>query len=121
MIGRALDSNNNLIIESGKIKLVEDGAEVVQKVRSNLLFYLGEWFLDTTKGVPYFEQVFIKPVNLANVESIFKSAIINTTGVARLINFAMDFEGGKSRKLSLAFEAETIYDEIIKSEVTING
>lgn len=121
MIGRALDENNDLIIESGSFKLVKDGAEVVQKVRSNLLFYFDEWFLDTQKGVPYFEQVFVKPVNLANVESILKSAIINTVGVQTLNNFALTYDGGSVRKLSVAFEAETIYNEIINSEVTING
>lgn len=121
MIGRALDQNNDLIVEDGSFKLVQDGAEVVQAVRSNLLFYFGEWFLDTTYGVQYFEQVFIKPVNLANVESLLKSAILNTDGVDKLLSFAMDFNNVPDRKLSVSFEAETIYGVIINEEVTING
>ena len=55
MIGRALDSNNDLVVQPGKLKTVEEGAEVVQHVRSRLLFYLGEWFLDIHAGVPYFK------------------------------------------------------------------
>jgi len=120
MIGRALDSNNDLIIEKGQFKTVKDGAEVVQHVRSRLLFYLGEWFLDLNSGTPYFQQIFVKPTNLSLVESILKSRILNTPGVDKLTEFSMTYEGGSIRKLSVSFSAETTYGTINSEEVTIN-
>lgn len=120
MIGRALNSNNDLIIEKGQFKLVSEGAETVQHVRTRLLFYLEEWFLDTTAGVPYFQEIFVKPVDLANVESIFKTKILQTPGVERLIRFAMDYEGESERTLKVSFSAQTIYGIIEDTEVTIN-
>lgn len=121
MIGRALDSNNDLVIESGRLKLVREGSEVVQHVRTRLQFYLEEWFLDTLAGTPYLQQIFTKPVNLANIESILKTRILETPGVQRLLEFSMDYEGGSSRKLSVFFSAETIYGVVQNEEVTING
>ena len=120
MISRALDSNNDLIVSYGSLKTVEEGAEVVQHVRSRLLFYLGEWFLDTEAGVPYFQEIFTKPANLANIESIFKSKILRTPGVQRLTDFSMDYQGGSERRLTVAFSAETIYGSIDNDKVTIN-
>ncbi len=120
MIGRALDSNNDLIVEKGNFKLVEDGAEVVQHVRTRLLEYLGEWFLDISSGTPYFEKIFIKPANLANVESILKIRILQTDGVLKLNEFAMDFESVNERELKVSFSAETIFGEINVERVTIN-
>ena len=120
MIGRALDSNNDLIVESGQLKLVTDGAEVVQHVRSRLQFYLEEWFLDLQAGTPYFQQIFTKPANLANIESIFKSRILNTPEVETLTEFSMDYEGGSVRKLTVSFSAETVYGVINNEKVTIN-
>lgn len=120
MISRALNSNNDLIIESGKLKLVKDGEEVVQHVRSRLLFYLEEWFLDLRAGTPYFQQIFIKPVNLANVESILKSKILATPGVIRLLEFSMDYAGSSDRTLRVFFSAETSFGVINNEEVTIN-
>jgi len=120
MIGRALDSNNDLIIRSGSFQTVDEAAEVVQHVRTRLLFYFNEWFLDLNAGTPYFQQIFVKPVDLGNVESILKSKIIDTPGVDRLIEFSMDYEGGSSRKLSVQFSAETTYGIINNAEVTIN-
>ena len=120
MIGRALDSNNDLIIESGQLKTVEGAAETIQHVRTRLLFYLGEWFLDLKSGTPYFQEIFTKPANLANIESIFKSRILNTPGILKLTEFSMDYEGSRTRKLNVSFSAETIYGNINKEKVSIN-
>lgn len=120
MIGKALDSNNDLIIENGSFKIVDKGAEVVQHVRTRLLTYLNEWFLDRESGVPYFEQVFIKPVNLNNVESILKTTIIRTPGVSELTEFQMVYNIIPDRKIFISFAAETIYGTINNEEVTIN-
>lgn len=120
MISRALDSNNDLIIQSGQLRLVEDGAEAVQHVRTRLQFYLEEWFLDLQAGTPYFQQIFTKPANLANIESIFKTRILGTPEVERLLEFSMDYEGGSVRKLTVSFSAETTYGVIDNEKVTIN-
>lgn len=120
MIGRALDSNNDLVVQSGQLKLVSEGAEVAQHVRTRLQFYLEEWFLDLQAGTPYFQQIFTKPANLANIESIFKSRILNTPEVETLTEFSMDYEGNSVRKLTVSFSAETIYGVINNEKVTIN-
>ncbi len=121
MIGRALDSNNDLVIQGGQLKVVEDGAETVQHVRTRLQFYLEEWFLDLQSGTPYFQEIFTKPVNLANIESIFKSRIINTPEVEILTEFSMEYEGDSKRKLTVSFSAETTFGLINNQEVTINA
>lgn len=120
MISRALDSNNDLIIKDSRLAVVEDSAETLQSVRTRLLFYLEEWFLDIQAGVPYFQEIFTKPVNLANIESILKTKILTTEGVERLVEFSLDYEGGSSRKLTVNFTAETIYGTIDQEEVFIN-
>ena len=117
---KALDENNDIFLEDGQIHRIDDGAEVVQEVRSRLLLYLDEWFLDTSVGVDYFGVIFVKPVDLSLVESELKSAIIDTENVSELISFELDFNS-ITRLLSVAFEAETTFGVIIKEEVTING
>lgn len=120
MIGRGLDSNNDLLVEGGTFQLVQDGEEVVQHVRTRLQFYLEEWFLDILAGVPYTQKIFTKPVNLANIESILKTKILSTPGVERLTEFAMNYEGQSIRKLTVSFSAETSFGVINEEKVTIN-
>jgi hypothetical protein len=119
MISRALDSNNDLIIENGSFKTVEDGAQTVQAVRSRLMFFLEEWFLDTEAGVPYYQKIFTKPADLVETESILKTQILRTDGIEKLITFEMEFEP-ITRLLTVAWSAETTYGIIYSDEVTIN-
>lgn len=120
MIGKALDENNDIFLRNGAIAMTTDGAEVMQHVRSRLLFYRGEWFLDITAGVPYFQEVFVKPANIARVESLIKEEILNTPGVLRLIDFSLDFDA-TTRLLNATVSAETTYGVINRAEVFING
>lgn len=115
----ALNSANDLIIENGQIVTTQGAEYVLQKVRSRLLFYRGEWFLRRDHGVPYFEEVFTKPANPANVESILKETIVRTPGVRRLIEFSLNFDRA-TRHLSVEFSAETSYGSIDREKVVIN-
>lgn len=119
MIGFALDSNNDIIVDDGQFKLVTDGAKVAQHVRSRLLFYQGEWFLDLSAGVPYFQKIFTKPADVGEVESIIKSEILQTEGVERLLTFESDYNS-ETRKLTMSASLETVYGVIDMSEVTLN-
>ncbi len=121
MISRALDKNNDLVVKGSRLQVVEDGAQVVQLVRCRLLLYMGEWYLNLFSGTPYFQQIFTKPANLANIESVLKTRIITTPGVLILNEFAMDYEGGSTRRLTVVFSANTIFGVIDNEKVTINA
>lgn len=119
MLSRALDANNDIFPRQGAIALVSDGAEVVQHVRSRLLFYMEECAWDQTAGVPYFQRIFVKPADLAQTESLLKTEIIKTPGVATLIDFAMKFDSG-TRKLTVTWKAETTYGTVVGATININ-
>ena len=118
MISLALDSNNDIFIEKGKIKRVTGSAQAVQNVRTRLLTYYGECFINTGRGVKWFEKVFIKPVNLSTVESEIKTTILATSGIATLDAFDMTFDK-TNRSLSVTFGATTTDGDSIDSTVNI--
>lgn len=68
--------------------------------------FLGEWFLDTEVGVPYFQYILVKNTTLVVVQEILKNVILDTPGVLSLISFDFDFTR-PSRSLSLDFKALT--------------
>lgn len=114
----ASDSNNDFIIENGEFVLVSDGAQVAQNVRERLLFYLDDYFLNRNLGVPYFQVIFQKPVDLAEVESILKQTIIQTDGVDQLLTFLTTFDP-VTRKMTIATSFNTVFDTI--EGVTLNA
>ena len=120
-ISRALDSNNDILLSGGRIAVVEDGAQVAQHVRTRLLFYFNEWFLDLSAGTPWYEEVFVKPANLNNVESVLRLRISQTPELAIITEFSMALSTTTDRILSVSFTAETEYGEINIEEIFING
>jgi hypothetical protein len=95
----------DLVVENGLLVRV-DGAEAVrQNLRQRLLTFFGEWFLDLTQGIPYFEHVFKKQINPSVLDAIFKNAIINTPGVTELLEFDIDIDTS-TRLMTLIFKVK---------------
>lgn len=117
---RALNSKNDIFVRGSRLAMVSDGEQVIQHVRTRLQSYLEQWFLDLAVGTPYYEQVFIKPVNLNNIESILKTRIAQTPELKEITDFALEFSGPDTRILRVAFSAETDYGTVSNQEIFIN-
>lgn len=103
-----LDTNGDLAIENNSFVLLEGLEAIAQDLRIRLKFFLGEWFLDTRQGMPYFEKIFTddpKP-NLSVVKSIFRKALLLTPGVLNVTDLVINFDG-QIRKATLSFKAVT--------------
>jgi len=117
--GFGLDSNNDIIIGGTSFTRTTNGDHLAQKIRSKLQLIQGESQLDTTAGIEYFTDIFVKPVNLPGVASIFKSEIINTVGVNELLKFDYDLDTTQ-RELTIGFSVNTIYGDLNINNLTIN-
>lgn len=113
-------ASHDLLIINGDLKLIDDAERIAQQIKITLKFLLGEWFLDTSKGVPYLEQVLVKNPNMNHIRAIFREKILDVPGVAGLkkMNLTLD---RKSRALSVSFEAETIAGLVTGREVLEYG
>lgn len=105
----ALDPDTgDLLIEDFDAQLVRDLDSVEQDLRVRLQFFLGEWFLDTTVGIPFYEDILVKNPNIPNIESILKAKILETEDVIELLSFDTAFE---NRILTVSFEVRTEYGD----------
>lgn len=119
MIDLLLDQEkNDLVIENFDFHLVDAVDQITQNLSIRLKFILGEWFLDITQGVPYFERFFIKNPNQIQIESILKQEIIQTLGIDRLTSFEADFDKSK-RLFSVKFSAKAISGDDIYKEMEL--
>ena len=51
---------NDLIIDTFDLSMVDGIEQIRQKLQIRLQFFYGEWYLDTTQGVKYFDEIFKK-------------------------------------------------------------
>ncbi len=70
-----------------------DGRDrIAQKLKIKLKMWLGEWFLDTSRGMPYLETILVKGVRRSTIEYIIKDQILAVEGVERIETFAMNID-----------------------------
>ena len=116
MIDIAIDQlTGSLAFRDFDLVLVDDTVQIQQNLVIRLKFILGEWYLDITQGVPYFEDFFIKNPNQIRIESVLKQEIINTPGVVELLAFDSSYED-TTRKYFVNFTVRTISGQLLSVE-----
>lgn len=98
--------DDDLDITTGDLRLTETDVAVRQHLQQRLRMFLGEWFLDLGRGIPFYEQVLIKNANPGVLDAIFKDAILTTPGVIELLSFDLSFDNAL-RTLTLTFEVRS--------------
>lgn len=116
--GNGLNSPYDLQIAEQDLVLCSDAVEFEQNLRAKLRFIYGEWFLDTTKGLKYFEHIWTKAPNLTLVDSLYRATISECEEVVSIVSFSSRL-AARTRTFYLEFQAETIYGRInFKEEYT---
>lgn len=119
MIDILLDPiTNDVVFENFDFHLVDETSQIMQNLSIRLRFILGEWYLDITQGVPYYEEFFIKNPNQIQIESSLKEEIVRTRGIVQLTSFEADFDKRK-RIFSVKFTALAISGEEILKEMEL--
>jgi len=113
----ALDTTTgDLDLQNGDLYLIEGLDAIRQHLRQRLSFGLAEWFLEITRGVPYIRDILVKNPNLAVVEGIFRTTILDTPGVIELNRLDFGYDP-VNRKLSVGFDSNTINGNLNFSEI----
>jgi len=89
------DVNGDIDVVDGQLVLVGEQyatqlREIEEHLEQRLRTVQGEWFLERTIGLPYFDEIFTKPSNIQLIEALFIQEILDTPGVIRLLEFNMD-------------------------------
>ena len=106
-----INSDGDLFLNETDLILTTGQEAIQQHLGQRLSTFLGEWFLNTTIGIPYFQQIFKKQLDPILVDSVFKKEIIETPGIAKLVDFELDLDS--SRNLTLDFRSQTIEGDVI--------
>ena len=82
------DTGDLSINTNGILELVFEKTQLSQKLSQRLKMFYGEWFLDTTRGVPYFGNILGERVNQDVVVQIFTDEIFKESEVTNVINIS---------------------------------
>lgn len=110
---RRNDANNDRTFGAGLRNYASGSEAAIQRMKCRLRVVLGEWFLDTTEGVPWWQvdtstvrPIMGAPRDLRYAESVIKACILGTDGIASLVSFSSSFDT-KTRKWSVSAKVIT--------------
>lgn len=115
----ALDADGDWDFAGADFTLVSGLAAIRQAVQIALSFFKGEWYGDTSLGVPYFQDVLVKGASPQILSSVFRKAILDVPGVLDLLSLDIAVDTS-TRSLSVTFTASTDLGEI-EATVPLTG
>ena len=89
----ALDKDtHDLLIEGNELLTVEDVDQIEQNTKIRLRFFSGEWFLNVVEGLPFYQTILVKNLNVPDIDNIIKAKIIDTPEVAELLSYDSSYD-----------------------------
>ena len=102
----------DLKLTNGDLVIIDGVDQIKQAIWSNFRFFLGEWFLDTREGVPYFQEILVKSPDMGTVSSAFRSALLKTVGVIEILTFRLEHDR-PTRTLRFDFSVRVQGNEVL--------
>lgn len=84
-------------------------ANVAQRLRIRMLTFEGEWFLDTTYGVPYWQRILGQKPTKSAIDQILQQEVLSENGVKEIVSFTSSFV---NRQYSASFQVRVVNGEV---------
>jgi hypothetical protein len=107
-LGLAEDGDLSLI--DGDLVMLTGAAGVASDIKSRAQAFAGEWRLDETLGLPFFD-IFGQKFNQGRMESIFRDMLRGTPAVNSVLKLAATF-ASEGRRLDVAFSVDTDFGQL---------
>ena len=109
----AIDTvTRDLDLSKGSFSVRQGREAVAQRLLIKFGIHQGEWFLDTSFGIPYRNEVLVKNPDLAVIDALFRTALLETEYVISLSAYESTFDPVQ-RSLTLSFTALTQEGELV--------
>jgi hypothetical protein len=111
-------NNHDITIASGDIQLCSDDQEAIaQAITIRLKTMAGEWFLDSTRGLPYLTDIFGHKRSERFISHLIVPEVNAISGVKNVSDFKVQVKN--DRKLTVSFTAYLSNDKHVSVDETI--
>lgn len=105
---RILSSTGDMTMGGGLASFYINSPEAVaQAVKTRLLLFLSEWFLDTTDGTDWFGRVLGKYTQ-GTRDAVIRERILDTLGVNTILTYSSSFNSA-TRTFTVNASLDTVY------------
>jgi hypothetical protein len=107
---RALDENGDYSGGRGQGNFLINSPDcVAQSVKTRLRLWRGEWFLDTTEGTPWLQQILGRHSKVI-YDLAIRTRVLDTAGVTGILEYSSTLDP-TTRKLTLEMTIDTAFGQ----------
>lgn len=111
-----LDEDGDIYLVNGDAQTTSVGAEdLAQRLRIRLNTFQGEWFMDNTLGIDWWNRVMGKNRSKMAVDALIQDAILKEPDALQIVSYTSSIS--TNRKFSCSFSVRT-EDGAISSAIT---
>lgn len=110
-----LTPGGDLDLSTGDIQLTDD---LAQAVAIRLRWFLEEWKLGPSLGLPFFQTILVKNPDLAAVSRVIRAEIMKVSGISGVIDLDVSVDP-QNRLLRCSFVAVTTTTTRMEVEVNV--
>lgn len=108
---------------SGDLALTPDGTDIAftrgaeaiaQGARLRFALGAGEWFLNTSEGIPYLQSILVMGARLTDLRVIFRRALALVPGVATVESLSLQ-KTAQTRRLAVNWRVRAVDGSILNS------
>lgn len=111
----------DLAFDGVTVAVVEGKDAIAQEIQTRLRWWRGEWFLDTSAGVPYLESILTKGVAEATVRAILLREILAVPGVLRVPSLVVAIDRATRYATVAAADIETTDGAVTLSQIGVGA
>lgn len=100
-----LDASGDWDVSAGDLTMLSDADAIIQAARIHLQFFQGEWFLDLTTGLPWWQSLLGKVRDPSVLAPIFRRALLLVPGATRVASLRLTRDGS-ARSLDVVYQLE---------------
>jgi len=99
---------HDIIVDNNDGILIGNAERVAQQMKTTLLEWLGEWFLNSQEGIDYINYILVKNPNLRHIQSILTTALLAIDGVSSIDSMSFEWDR-ENRQIAVTYTATTVY------------
>lgn len=105
------ETNDAFFVNGQTPVTYENKVTVAQKLKIKLQTFKGEWFLDETIGLPYFQTILTRGVSKNTIDTLFQEQILSEPDVLEIVEFNSIIDV-QTRTYQLSFKVRTNQNQI---------
>lgn len=114
-VGANNPNEHDLLLEGGNLQTVDLDEATAQEIKTRLLFFKGESFADTREGIPYYQEILVKGLDLNRARAIIRRALLSVPSVVDVQSITFDVDRN-ARSATVRWTVRTDNNTVVSSE-----